>query len=183
MELTGVILYGPPAAGKDTITDCLALLDNRYSLYRRLKVGSGRTENYQLATHKALARLRDTGDLLYENEQYGSTYGISRTQLMQLAANRFPVLHLGQPAGVDAVASAGVGITWLVVELWCPRPLATARIEARATGDAERRMHVYDQTERLANAHLRIDTGDTHPGVAAKQVDQAHRSLISVDST
>jgi len=177
VELTGVILYGPPAAGKDTITDCLALLDNRYCLYRRLKVGSGRTDRYEIASHTALAGLRDTGELLYENEQYGSTYGISRTQLTQLAATRFPVLHLGQPAGVDAVTSAGIGITWLVVELWCRRPLAAARIEARATGDAERRMHVYDQTEQLANPHLRIDTGETPPGTAAQQVDQARRSL------
>jgi predicted PilT family ATPase len=37
---SGILLYGPPAAGKDTITTALAALDARYAPFRRLKVGA-----------------------------------------------------------------------------------------------------------------------------------------------
>jgi len=35
----GVLLYGPPAAGKDTVSAALIAVDARYVLFERLKVG------------------------------------------------------------------------------------------------------------------------------------------------
>jgi hypothetical protein len=39
----GVILYGPPGAGKDTVTAALTSPDARFQLFRRIKAGAGRT--------------------------------------------------------------------------------------------------------------------------------------------
>lgn len=36
-----LLLYGPPAAGKDTVTAALPEIDARYVAFRRLKIGNG----------------------------------------------------------------------------------------------------------------------------------------------
>jgi hypothetical protein len=53
--MPAVILYGPPAAGKGTVTKALTRLDNSYWLYQSLKVGPGRTAGYRMAalSHEA----------------------------------------------------------------------------------------------------------------------------------
>ena len=43
--MLGVILYGPPAAGKDTVTRELTTLEGEVHLFSRVKAGSGRTES------------------------------------------------------------------------------------------------------------------------------------------
>lgn len=48
--MPAVMLYGPPAAGKDTVTEALIRLDRSYRLYQRLKVGAGRTDGYRMTT-------------------------------------------------------------------------------------------------------------------------------------
>ncbi|MGK5554002.1 hypothetical protein ACSNOI_20525 [Actinomadura kijaniata] len=40
---SGIVLYGPPASGKDTITAASSALDDRYVYFHKLKVGAGRS--------------------------------------------------------------------------------------------------------------------------------------------
>ncbi|MGV9303830.1 hypothetical protein ACWDLG_10705 [Nonomuraea sp. NPDC003727] len=40
MSLQGIVLYGPPASGKDTVTAALRRLDPRFVLLPKLKVGT-----------------------------------------------------------------------------------------------------------------------------------------------
>lgn len=74
----GVVLYGPPASGKDTVTQSLADLDSRYRLFARLKVGSGKTAGYRMGTAEQLRQLETAGDVVYANSRYSSTYVIDR---------------------------------------------------------------------------------------------------------
>src|SRR2546427_5470191 len=64
----GVLLYGPPTAGKDTITAALTELDARYVPFIRLKIGSGRTKGYRMGTPEQLAELEAHGDVIYRND-------------------------------------------------------------------------------------------------------------------
>lgn len=165
---SGVILYGPPASGKDTITAALHDLDPRYQHFPRLKYGPGRTTGYRMVDAGQLTALRSKpGEIIYENSRYGAVYVIDRTHLLDMArAGLVPVIHLGQPNGVDAV-TALAGVRWTVVELCCPRPVAAARIAARNTEDTAERLTAYDATPRLAAPDLCIDTGRTQPHDAA----------------
>ncbi len=138
--MRGVILYGPPASGKDTITTALHRLDARYALYPRLKVSAGPTNGYRMADEATLAQLRHNGDVVWEKQRYGARYVVDRPSLTQRLSTGVPVVHPGQRPAVAAVAAAVPGARWCVAYLWCPREVAARRIIARRTGDTDARL-------------------------------------------
>lgn len=167
----GVILYGPPASGKDTVNAALHEGDSRYELYRRLKVGAGRTAGYRMSTAGELSRLEASGQLIYANERYSATYAIDRPELARiLDSGHIPVVHVGQPKALEILTAAMPSVRWITIELWCPRPIAAARIEARATGDTPARLRVWDDTPRLPAPSLQVDTSETSPAEAARLI-------------
>ena len=165
----GVILYGPPAAGKDSITVALNRIDERYSLFRRLKVGAGRTAGYRMTNSTTVAKLRAAGDILWENRRYGSLYIVDRPSLAAQLQAGIPILHLGQPCSIDAIRAA-IPAHWLVVSVSCPREIAAARIAARQTGDTDERLAAWDETPALQHPDLVIDTSLASVGEAAQAI-------------
>ena len=170
---TGVILYGPPASGKDTITGALHALDPSYQLFPRLKAGPGRTTGYRMSTDAEITALRARGEIIWENHRYQSIYVLDRPELEKRLANHVPVLHLGQVEAIAAVRGVNLAASWLVVSVWCPREIAEQRIAARATGDTEARLRAWDETQPLADADLIIDTAQTDPQTAARTIHRA----------
>ncbi|WP_420118268.1 kinase [Micromonospora sp.] len=172
--MMGVILYGPPAAGKDTVTQELVKLGNDYAPFRRIKVGRGRTDGYRMGTDADIERLRASGDILWENERYGSTYVVDYSALVTELSLRIPVLHLGQPDGITAVRSAFPPSSWVVVYIWSSRSVAAARIKARQTGDTAERLAAWDATPPV-DADVEINTGELSAKQAAQRIDEAVR--------
>jgi guanylate kinase len=184
MPPTGIVLYGPPASGKDTITRALAELDARYAHYLRLKAGSDRTDGYRPSTNDEIDELRDRGLILYENVRYGNRYAVDRPALDALVAQGLiPVVHIGQLDGVRALAHYPA--RWLVVLLQCRRTTAALRARERGSADVADRLRAWDNTQRdLANARpdefdLRIDTDRSSPGDAARAIDEQLRRMQS----
>lgn len=168
--MRGVVLYGPPAAGKDTITAALHRLDDRYVQFPRLKIGPGRTTGYRMTTVEHLHALRQGGDIIFENRRYGAIYVIDRTELLRRLQAHIPVLHVGQPEAITAITQATPHAHWLRVALWCPRDIAEHRIRARNTGDTDERLRAWDATPPLRQADLTINTAATSPEEAAAQI-------------
>ncbi|GAB2937034.1 hypothetical protein GCM10027280_26470 [Micromonospora polyrhachis] len=130
MTPSAVILYGPPASGKDTITQALEQLDPRYAPYQRLKIGSGNARGYRLASPDELARLHGHGHVVYRNERYGNLYVVDQPHLSAiLKSEQTPVLHLGQIAGIRAVTAYPA--RWITILLWCSRETTAVRAVAR----------------------------------------------------
>ncbi|WP_249999953.1 ATP-binding protein [Actinoplanes sp. M2I2] len=168
----GILMYGPPASGKDTVTKALTESNPLYRHFRRLKVGGGRTDGYRITSPEKIADLKSTGGIVWENERYGASYYVDQPSLAQDLSEACPVLHLGQPAAIHAVTEAFPETRWVIVQLWCPRDLAEQRVIQRATGDVAERMAIWDDTEHVP-ATITIDTATVSPGGAARQIDQA----------
>ncbi|BCJ64613.1 kinase [Polymorphospora rubra] len=177
----GLILYGAPATGKDTVTAELVNREPRLEHFRRLKLGRGRTSGYRMIDPRQANDLRRRVDaILWENSRYGATYLVDRPGLEQVwDANRVPVIHLGQVEAVEAITGdRGTGAAWTVVELYCRPAVLRDRIRFRATGDEEQRFAVIEQTPRLPNADIRIDTESVTAAVAATMIAQHMRIYL-----
>jgi guanylate kinase len=179
---SGILLYGPPAAGKDTVTSALAALDARYVPFRRLKVGSGKSAGYRMGTPAQLADLEARGDVVYRNERYGNVYVVDRPGLDQaFESGMVPVVHLGQVAGVKQVVGLP-GVRWVRVLLWCSRTSTAERSRRRGDTDTAARLAAWDSTrEDLASCpqagwEVRVDTDVVTPQEAAQQIDAFVRS-------
>ncbi|MET7852939.1 guanylate kinase [Streptomyces avermitilis] len=173
----GVILYGPPAAGKDTITRALNKLDARYTLFARLKVGSGKSAGYRMGSAEQLAQLETAGDVVYVNTRYGNRYVIDRPSLNVAFVAGLPVVHLGQIDGVRALVD-GYPANWTQVLLWCPQVVTAKRSEHRGDTDTADRLAAWDATREDMDAHpemvwdLTVDTVTTKPEQSARLIDQ-----------
>lgn len=174
--MQGVLLYGPPGSGKDTVTAALHQLDKRYRQFQRLKAGPGRTTGYRMTTDAELTALRASNSVVWENHRYESVYVIDKPGLRKQLREAVPVVHLGQVKAVDAIRNAFPDVHWTIVALTCPRDVAERRIVQRQTGDTTQRLRAWDQTEPLACADVTIDTSRTSPDEAAQLIDRTARN-------
>ncbi|MFF7342014.1 guanylate kinase [Streptomyces sp. NPDC008163] len=176
-ERQGVVLYGPPASGKDTVTVALSNLDSKYAQFARLKVGTGKSAGYRMGTAEQLHALETAGDVVYANSRYGNTYVIDAPGLDAAFEAGVPVVHLGQVDGVRALVD-GYSAGWSVVLLWCPREVTEQRSAGRGDSDTAARLAAWDATREDLAAHpgmtwdLTIDTTEAAPQDAARLIDQ-----------
>ncbi|MDR7313611.1 guanylate kinase [Nocardioides luteus] len=173
----GVILYGPPAAGKDTIDAALRQVSPEYIHFERLKVGPGRTAGYRLVDAGAVQTLRERGGIVWENRRYGATYVVDEPGLLDALTRGVPIIHLGQPAAVDALLAIEAPVSWTVVALTCPEPIALERLRARGSHDLDERLDAWRETSNLPTADVRIDTSETAPDEAARRIDRVVRQV------
>lgn len=178
----GILLFGPPAAGKDTITAALTELDARYVPFTRLKIGNGKTKGYRMGTPEQLADLDARGDVIYRNDRYGNIYVVDRPGLDQaMEDGRTPVVHLGQMVGMEQVA-APFPAHWVRVLLWCSKETTARRSQQRGDTDTAARLAAWDATHADLAAHpqaqweLRVDTDAMAPREAAKSIDAIVRA-------
>lgn len=175
MTHRGIILYGPPAAGKDTIDAELRKVSPEYVHFERIKVGQGRTTGYRLESAEALQDLRERDAIIWENQRYGATYAVDAPGLLDALTRGIPIIHLGQPAAVDAVTATKIPVSWTVVALTCPEHITLNRLRARGSHDVDDRIHAWHATPRLTTAQVRIDTSETAPDEAARCIDRVVR--------
>jgi guanylate kinase len=163
-----VILYGPPAVGKDTITAAITQRHPSYRQFRILKAGAGKTSTYRMTTARRLSEC----DLVAIWTRYGNTYAIDADGLNEALRNYRPILHFGAIAQIRDVLAHDGGIRWLVVDLNYPRAIARERLAQRNSHDIEQRLAIFDDTPLLPVdlADLRIDTSDFTAEQAADSI-------------
>lgn len=175
MRRDAIVLYGPPASGKDAVTQALSSISPRCVLFEKLKAGTGRAAGYRPTTPERIDGLRDLGLNLYVNERYGNVYAVDRPELDALLdRGLIPVVHMGQLTGVRALKTYSAA--WLSVLLWCPREVTEARLRQRETTDSAARLAAWDDTvrdlERMdpSDFDLRIRTDRLTPAEAAEAI-------------
>ena len=177
MTSRGVILYGPPTSGKDTITDELTRQDGRFSLLLKLKAGTGRSRGYRAVTPEELDKLRDVGRLVVETRRYGNVYAVDRDDVQAAAeAGQVPIVHMGNVADLQRLRD-GAPLDWLSVLLWVPRETCAKRSASRGDADTPNRLKAWDETlvdlqgtEADEVFDLTIRTDQVDPAQAAQQI-------------
>ncbi|MEU8269501.1 guanylate kinase [Sphaerisporangium sp. NPDC049002] len=180
----GVVLYGPPTSGKSTTTNALHRLDPRFRLLRKLKVGTGRAEEYHLVTATRLDELRQAGRTVAETHRYGNTYAIDRAEIDAMTgAGLIPVAHIGNIPDLRRLVGRD---PWLRVLLWVPREVCEQRSRHRGDVDTAQRLTAWDETLTDLQAHtddgffhLRLHTDRINPDQAAREIAQAFALLTS----
>lgn len=176
MTRPGVILYGPPTSGKDTVTAELARQDARYTLLPKLKVGTGRSTGYRYVPSTELDKLRTTGRLVVETHRYGNVYAIDRDAIAALVeADRVPIIHMGNLADLQRLRAA-VPLDWTTVLLWIPRAVCADRSKHRGDVDTPKRLQAWNETRNDLQAtntpifNLIIHTDQADPAETARRI-------------
>lgn len=184
MSSHGIVLYGPPASGKDTVTAALHRLDPRFVLLPKLKAGTGRAEGYEFVTAERLEKLRGAGRLVAETHRYGNVYAVDRQTIDDMeAAGNVPVAHMGNIGDLRRLVGREPD-SWLRVLLWIPREITEQRSTARGDADTGKRLTAWDETlaDLKANTdegffHLRIHTDRLSADAAAEEIMTAYDRL------
>lgn len=181
-----ILLVGPPASGKDTITAALEQIDDRYVYFEKLKVGSGRTNGYRMTESAALDAMLSRGEIALLTSRYSSRYAVDYREITRLTeAGRTPVIHIGRIHDLLELRSNIRSQHMLTVLLKLPRDVAIERICARGTGDEKSRIAAYDEDVAQARAigespdifEVVIDTAQTDAATAAQFIH--HRVLLT----
>ncbi|TDD73489.1 guanylate kinase [Actinomadura darangshiensis] len=191
MTRPGVILYGPPTSGKDTVTAELTRQDDRYALLPKLKVGTGRSAGYRYVTATELEKLRDTGRLVVETHRYGNVYAVDRDDIAALVeADKVPIVHMGNVADLRRLRDA-VPLDWTAALLWITRELCADRSKHRGDVDTPKRLQAWDETRNDLQAattpvfNLVVHTDRADPAETARRilaaVETSPRQLVTPD--
>ncbi|GGL19143.1 hypothetical protein Sme01_36250 [Sphaerisporangium melleum] len=178
----GVVLYGPPTSGKSTTTTALHRLDPRFRLLRKLKVGTGRAEEYHLISAARLDELRQAGRTIADTHRYGNTYAIDRAEIEAMTGDGLvPVAHIGNIPDLRRLVGRD---PWLRVLLWVPREVCEQRSAQRGDVDTAQRLAAWDETSADLDAHaddgffhLRLHTDRISPRQAAGEIAAAFDAL------
>jgi guanylate kinase len=171
----GIIFYGPPASGKDTVSNLLERTQCGYAIYKKLKVGGGKTETYRMTSEENLQHLEAAGHIIYLNRRYGNSYAIDSNLLDILIENSIvPIVHIGQCEALLAVNQ--YPLQWTQILLWCPRAVTAERARGRNDTDLHARLEAWDATiEDLKNNpqiefDLAVRTDLFEPPVVAESI-------------
>lgn len=143
---SGVVLFGPPAVGKDTITSQITRLDSRFAHFRKIKVGGGRTSGYRILSSGEIADLMTSKQILSRVERYGNQYFVDLPELARIRrVGRIPVVHTTDIRELESLTADGSWHAWC---LWAPLRTVRSRLSSRRDSDRERRLDLFSATLR-----------------------------------
>ncbi|MEV6163152.1 guanylate kinase [Streptomyces sp. NPDC052052] len=179
--MSAIVLYGPPTAGKDTVTTALCAAHARFESVIKLKHGSGRSAGYRFVTAEELDDLRHQGRIVVETRRYGNIYAVDDLSLTQpQERGRIPITHIGNVTDMRTLLDRSRTTSWLRVLLWVPRDVCEARSRERGDTDTPKRLTAWAETAQdvlesdVWNLFdLVVRTDHTDPETAAKQITHA----------
>lgn len=130
-----ILISGPPASGKDTLTRALGCIDPAYRMANKHKDSRAGSTHHIIVTPAAFDAMLEQGAFLQWHERYGRRYGLAcRTVEDILAEGGFPIIHTGRLANLRMLQS--VMPDAVSVLLQAPLNVLTGRLSQRHAGNA-----------------------------------------------
>ncbi|WP_232660556.1 hypothetical protein [Pseudonocardia sp. TRM90224] len=143
----GILLAGPPASGKRTVTFALTSLRRSYAPFPALTVGSDTRVAAERTTQRHLDELKAWAQVFHEFTSDGARYVYDRERLNRIREQgRIPVACVDD---IDVLrAFEREADDWLQVLLWCPREEAERRLAATGVAPDRAAVRRWDRSEK-----------------------------------
>jgi guanylate kinase len=146
----GILIAGPPASGKRTLTFALTSMRRSYAPFRALSAALHPTIAAERSTERHLDELKAWAQVFHEFTEDGMRYVFDHGRLNKLREHgRIPVATVCDTAGM--LAFEREADDWLPILLWCPREVAEQREPALAQPARRRR---WDRSLHRLTRHL-----------------------------
>jgi guanylate kinase len=175
-----LLLYGPPASGKTSITRLLHELDSTVTLFPTYKIGNGSCEDYRFTTEAHYLSLKQAKQIVFANRRYNNKYFVDLPTLTKLqAADKKVVLHIGGVSKMSFLRlRKALPEKWLFVELQNSLEVCKKRTVRRGDEDVAKRLATWERMAQFAGHHpdyvrcfdLTINTDIITPQEAAQQI-------------
>lgn len=134
---SGIVLAGPPGAGKRTTAFALTALGRRYERLPALTTARESTLDIERATPAHIDELRAWAQVLHESDRQGGAHVYDHERLRAIRdAGRFAVVTLDTTSALDAFARESPD--WLAVLLHGPYDQARTTVARRSWARTER---------------------------------------------
>jgi len=130
MDIKVLLVAGPPASGKDTITEALTALDSKYVLFKKHRTGVD-SAKYNTLSAGDFEQMKNDGAFVQAHYRYGRGYGVCKETLRDLVdANKLPIIHTGKIDNLLLLKST-INYPCGTVLLWEERDVLIERIKQR----------------------------------------------------
>ncbi len=160
-----VLLYGPPASGKDTITQLLQNRNNIFFHFKKHKVYPGdqqiQTKNQLSYFHISMNRFLNmiaNGEFLQFHWRYKSFYGVSKVLMDDSLSNgKIPIVHVGKIYDLLELTDV-LEAKLIIILVWETLDVISKRLKFRHKGDNDeisfRLNHYLNEIESLSKLNL-----------------------------
>lgn len=149
-----ILLCGPPASGKDKLTEALIILDNKFWHFQKHRGIEGEIPNNQASkqyinvSKDEFIKMIEQNQFIQYHERYNRYYGISQVLLNDKVNNGFiPIIHTGRIENLKELDRKVNGNT-IKVLIWVPIEVLKQRLMKRHNHDSEeveRRLHAAEE--------------------------------------
>lgn len=160
MKLTVILLSGTPASGKDTLTNKLTELDDRFVHFRKHKINTGGKldDTYYLISKEAFDSMAENGEFIQYHYRYDRGYGVSKEELVRLnSIGKIPIIHVGKYENIAKFRDAKLNGVMSVL-LFTDKATTKKRLELRHPNNEDeinKRLTAYgEEIEQLKNVYL-----------------------------
>ena len=150
MKIDIILLSGTPASGKDTITNQLNKIDNRFSHFKKHKIANGgKLDNsYYLIDREKFDKMAQNNQFVQYHYRYDRGYGVSLNELNRLKnSNKIPIIHVGKYENIIKFKQFGLK-NILSILIYTNREITKNRLEKRHIKDSDeikKRLNAYDE--------------------------------------
>lgn len=143
LDPTVLLFCGPPASGKDTVTNILAKINSQFLHFCKHRGIDGHipdnhtSTRYIDITKSEFETMIAQDEFIQYHQRYDRYYGISKKLLKDCVnSGQIPVIHVGRISNLFELEKR-ISYHILKVLLWCPLTILETRLKNRHSNDPE----------------------------------------------